>query len=175
MQNSAKKFALLSGAAGLGLSLVPSAHAVCPVCTVAVGAGVGFARSLGVDDAVSGIWIGGLLASMVGWTENWLDKKNVRFAGRVYANLAVYVLLVLVPLWYTGLIGHPGNALPALFGMDKLLLGILTGAAAFWFGASWYADLKAKNGGRAWFPFQKVVWPVAPLALCSAFFALLLK
>ena len=36
------------------------AHAVCPVCTVAVGAGLGLAEWLGIDDSISGLWIGAL-------------------------------------------------------------------------------------------------------------------
>ncbi len=36
-----------------------SAQAICPICTIAVGAGVGFSRYLGIDDTIAGLWIGG--------------------------------------------------------------------------------------------------------------------
>jgi len=32
--------------------------AVCPVCTVAAGAGVGLSRWLGIDDIIIGLWVG---------------------------------------------------------------------------------------------------------------------
>jgi hypothetical protein len=34
---------------------------VCPVCTIAVAGGVGLCRYLGIDDLISGSWIGALL------------------------------------------------------------------------------------------------------------------
>lgn len=44
--------------------------AICPVCTVAVGTDVGLCRWLGIDDVLSGIWIGGLIISMIGLRKN---------------------------------------------------------------------------------------------------------
>ena len=49
--------------------IVPVAFAVCPVCTVAVGAGLEGARLLGVDDVITGIWAGGLTLSLFFWTK----------------------------------------------------------------------------------------------------------
>jgi hypothetical protein len=37
---------------------------VCPVCTIAVAGGVGLCRYLGIDDLISGAWIGALLFSL---------------------------------------------------------------------------------------------------------------
>ena len=56
--------------------------AFCPVCTVAVGAGLGLARWLRIDDTISGLWIGGLTISMIMWTLSWLAKKNINFKGK---------------------------------------------------------------------------------------------
>ncbi|KKU63742.1 MAG: hypothetical protein UX88_C0023G0019 [Candidatus Woesebacteria bacterium GW2011_GWC2_47_16] len=55
-----------------------TALAVCPVCTVAVGAGLGVSRWLGIDDSVSGIWVGGLVVSLSFWFADWLTKKNLK-------------------------------------------------------------------------------------------------
>ena len=38
------------------IATISAAGAVCPVCTVAVGAGLEGARLLGVDDVITGIW-----------------------------------------------------------------------------------------------------------------------
>src|SRR3989344_3021049 len=56
--------------------LPTTAYAVCPICTVAVGAGLGLSRYFGIDDAVSSIWIGGIFLSSSFWLSDWLDKKN---------------------------------------------------------------------------------------------------
>src|SRR3990172_4136169 len=63
----------------LKLITAPSALAVCPVCTVAVGAGLGISRALGIDDTVTSVWIGGLILSMSFWLIDWLKKKKTEF------------------------------------------------------------------------------------------------
>lgn len=140
--------------------------AVCPICTIAVGSGVGFSRWLGIDDAITGLWIGGLTVSMIVWTESWFEKKSIRFKGRLFFNIVGYYTLIIFSLYYTGLIGNPLNTLCAC-GLDKILLGIIVGSVAFWFGASWYFYIKQRNNGHAYFPFQKVVMPIAPLIILS--------
>ena len=50
--------------------------AVCPVCTIAVGASLGLSRWLGVDDTISGLWIGGLIVSTTLWTYSWMKKRH---------------------------------------------------------------------------------------------------
>jgi len=148
--------------------------AVCPICTVAVGLGVGFSRWLGIDDVITGLWVGGLIVSMITWTEDWLERKNIRFKGRIFVNILAYYALTIIPLYYSGIIGNPLNTL-SVFGLDKLLFGIIAGSLAFWFGASWYFHLKEKNNGHAYFPFQKVVMPILPLIILSVIYYFLTK
>src|SRR3989344_1899336 len=81
--------------------------AVCPICTVAVGAGLGLSRWLGIDDAVSSIWIGGLILSMSFWAIDWLNKKKFKAIQQfsnstisVFVIIAMYAL-VLIPLWFS--------------------------------------------------------------------------
>lgn len=150
------------------------ALAVCPVCTVAVGTGVGFSRFIGIDDIITGLWIGGLIVSMITWTENWLENKNIRFKGRIFINTIIYYSLIIIPLYYSNIIGNPINTLCAC-GLDKLFFGIIVGSSAFWFGASWYFYLKEKNNGHAYFPFQKVVMPISPIIILSIIFYFLTK
>lgn len=149
-----------------------SAQAVCPVCTVAVGAGVGFSRWLGIDDTISGLWIGALLASLVLWTNDWLEKKDKKFKGRGLVILLIYVLFIFIPLYWAGVIGHPFNK---ILGIDKIIVGSFIGVLVFFAGADWYLKLKEKNGGHAHFPFQKVVMPILPVAILSAVFYFLTK
>jgi hypothetical protein len=154
----------------LGLSLLfplSSALAVCPICTVAVGAGLGITRWLGIDDSIAGLWIGGLTVSVSAWTISWFEKKKIRFWGRTFFTTLAYYLMVVASLYYMGAL----KPLDIIAGnMDKLSLGIIVGSFGFLFGAEAYEYMKERNGGHAYFPFQKVVMPLAPLVITSIIF-----
>ncbi|MFA5744695.1 MAG: hypothetical protein WC887_00545 [Candidatus Paceibacterota bacterium] len=170
-----KKFLfLVTVAVGTSVLFAKHALAVCPICTVAVGAGVGLSRWLGIDDSITGLWIGGLTVSMITWTESWLDKKNIHCKGRVWVTIIGYYLLIVIPLYFMGMIANPANAVYSTW-LDPLLIGIIVGSVSFWFGASWHFFLKEKNGGHAYFPFQKVAMPVGPLVFLSIVFYFLTK
>jgi NADH:ubiquinone oxidoreductase subunit 4 (subunit M) len=147
-------------------------YAMCPVCTVAVGAGVGLARWLGIDDTITGLWIGGLIVSLIMWTINYLDKRKINFFARNIIVALAYYALTVVPLYFIKTIWHPQNTIG---GINKLLLGIIVGSILFYLGAIWYMYLKKKNNGHAYFPFQKVVMPVVPLLIMSVVFYFLTK
>ncbi len=154
------------------LVLVQHCYAVCPICTIAVGAGVGFSRWLGIDDTITGLWVGGLIVSMITWTESWLEGRNIRLKGRIYINILAYFSLIIIPLYFAGIVGNPLHAISS-YGIDKLTLGIIAGCSGFWFGASWYFYLKENNQGHAYFPFQKVVMPISPLLILTILFYIL--
>jgi len=157
-----------------GLFTAQKVLAVCPLCTVAVGAGVGLSRWLGIDDVITGLWIGGLIVSLIAWSENWLDKKNIHFRGRTILTIIGWYVLTLVPLYYAGFIDHPINTL-CLCRLDRLLLGTVVGSVAFWTSSSWYLYLKDKNDSHAYFPFQKIIMPVVLLIILSILFYFLTK
>lgn len=148
------------------------AYAVCPICTIAVGAGVGLAEWLGIDDAITGLWIGGLTLSLIFWTFSWFEKKQINFVGRKTLIVLIYYLMIVVPLYFVGIIGRPANT---LLEIDKLLLGIILGSVFFLAGAMWYIYLKKRNNNQAYFPFQKVMMPVAPLVVLSVLFYLITR
>ena len=150
-----------------GIFFAKSALAVCPVCVVAVSTGIGLCRWLGIDDTISGLWIGGLIISITIWTLDWLKKKNIKFAfPEATVSIAYYVLVVL-PLYFMGIMGHPLNK---VLGIDKILFGIICGSLVFLFSVWLHNYLKAKNNGKSYFPYQKVVIPVALLLALSLFF-----
>ena len=79
------------------LFLAPVALAMCPLCTVAVTAGLGLSRFLGIDDAISGLWIGGIIVSTSYWFSEWLKKKyKVNF---FYQNELVLFLSYAPPMY----------------------------------------------------------------------------
>lgn len=157
---------ILSISALMMLISSPVAHAVCPVCTVAVGAGLGLAEWLGISDAISGLWIGGLAVSLIIWTINWLNKKEIRFSfkGQKILVAVGYYLIIVGPLWWKGMIGHPYNK---LCGIDKLLFGIILGTVLFSAGVLIHNYLRQKNEGKSYFKGQKIVVAIAPLVIAS--------
>jgi len=169
------KFSLLAVIATL--TLTTKTHAVCGVCTAAALGGVGLARWLKIDDLVTGLWIGGLLVSVTGWTINWLNKKNIKFKGRKILVTLIYYGLVLVSFYTQGLITHPGNKYigTAYLGIDKLFLSIIVGTIFFIIAILAYEVIKKKNDGHAWFPFQKVAMPIGTLAILSVVAYLITK
>ncbi|EKD99827.1 MAG: hypothetical protein ACD_22C00170G0008 [uncultured bacterium] len=139
-------------------------YAVCPVCTFAVGAGVGLARWLGVDDAITGVWAGGLVLSTGLWFDSWLAKKKVVFKGRVFVSTGLMYLLTFGPLHFTKILGHPYNT---VFGIDKFIFGTIVGTLFFLLALLTDKLLRKKNAGKVYFPYQKVVLPVSFLLLAS--------
>ena len=169
-----KNKALLSFVTAAGLLFAEQALAVCPLCTLAVGTGLGLSRWLGIDDAISGLWIGALLLSLTIWTINWLRGKNIKFRFMGFIAGFLYFGLTIGSLFYAKIVGDPLAFLCSCF-KDKLIIGVVAGTFAFYFGATLYDHLKAKNGGRAHFPFEKVAMPIAPLVILSIIFYFLTK
>jgi len=142
-----------------------TALAVCPVCTIAVGAGLGLSRWLGVDDTISGVWIGGLILSSSLWLIDWVNKSKFKFKSKYlnYLIITAMYLLILLPLTLTDIIGHPFNR---LWGIDKLIVGTAFGSLAFW--ASFWLDKKVRKiRGRQLFNYQKIIFPLFFLAIFS--------
>jgi hypothetical protein len=156
----------------LNFLLLTPVHAVCPICTIAVGVGLGLSRYLGVDDTISGLWIGAITVSVSIWTINWLIRRKWNFKGYKILTFIIWYALIVLPLFFTNIVGHPLNK---IFGIDKLLLGIIVGSILFAINAYLYQHLKKKNNDRAHFPFQKIIMPVGTLAIFSAIFYFLTK
>jgi hypothetical protein len=176
MTKLSKIFIFLFSFLAFNFVSVVQTYAVCPVCTVAVVAGLGLSRYLGIDDTVSGVWIGGVILSSSFWFIDWLQKKNFKWLKKYYefkywkysVLLGMYAL-VLLPLFRSEIIGHPFNR---LWGIDKLFLGISVGTGAFLLGM--FLDTKAREKhGKQFFNFQKVVFPVVALVISSLIFFLI--
>jgi len=159
---------------GFFILLPLKASAICPLCTVVVGSCLWISEWLGIDDAVTGLWIGGLTVSMIVWTLKWLDGKNIKFRGRDIIAFLIYYLTIIISLYYKRIVSQPlteiGNCL-----FDGLMIGIVVGSIGFYWGTSFYEYLKEKNNGRAYFPYQKIVMPVSSLLILTIIFYFLTK
>ena len=151
------------------LCLVPFAlHAVCPVCTAAIGIGLEGMRFLGVDDIITGVWAGGLVLSLIFWTTSKMHKKGVQ--NPLWYLLVAAAWLSLLPMTWLLPNANPFGMYTFL-GIDKFLFGIIVGMVTFYTAASWHNRIKKRNGGKSWFPMQKVVWPVGALLIASGILA----
>ncbi len=149
-----------------------TSQAICPICTVAVGAGVGLSRWLGIDDTITGLWIGALIVSLSIWTISWFKKKEKTFWNMNSIIFLGYLIIVIIPLWLSGIIGHPFNQ---LWGVDRLIVGTIIGMISISLGVWSYIKIKEKNGGKAHFPFEKIVFAIAPLIILSVLFYFVLR
>lgn len=149
------------------------AKAICPVCTIAVGAGLGLSRYFGIDDTISGLWVGGLILSTALWTADWVHKRGLKIKIKVlniFSAILFYVITI-IPLYYSGIIGHPYNK---IYGVDKLLFGTVIGSIIFILAIN-LDKMVRKINGRQLFIYQKVVFPVTGLIILSLIFYLALK
>jgi len=166
MKSRLKQIIILISLITIHQSLITkTVYAVCPVCTIAVGAGLGISRALGIDDAVTSVWIGGLILSMSFWFIDWIGKKRKKPLTTNYQLLttASMYALTFLPLWYGKYIGRSNNT---LWGIDKILFGTFAGSIAFMIGK--WADQKVREKkGKQLFVYQKVVFPILTLIIAS--------
>lgn len=145
-------------------SLKAAANPACVVCTVAIGAALPLARKLGVDDCVVGVWIGALLAILGYWLIRFADKKRWFFAGR--NTLLMALSIGSIGFIYAGEMAYMPIPIGFFF-IDAFLFAALLGALTFICSMQLYERMKARNGGHAHFPFEKVVIPVGSVLLIS--------
>lgn len=140
------------------------AWAVCPACTIAVGAGVGLSRWLGIDDLISGVWVGAFTVSSGLWFASWLGKKHFKIPAKEVLSVILFYIIMVLPLFFFNIIGHPLNK---LWGIDKLLIGIIGGSVIFLLSVVVDKYLRLKNKGKVLFYYQKVILPVGLLLITS--------
>jgi hypothetical protein len=151
--------------------IVPiQAYAVCPVCIVAVGAGVGLSRWLGISDSITGLWLGALLVAMAFWTSTLLRKKKINLPFQKTLLIVIMFVLTFIPLHASKIIGHPFNR---IFGIDKLFFGSILGAILFVAAVVVDHLIREGNNGKVRFFYQKVIIPVGLITIFSLIFFLI--
>ena len=154
------------GAFVLGLVF---ANPACAICTIAIGAGVGVAESLGVPTSVVGLWAGALLTLLGYWAIKFFDKRGWNFPGR--NALLIGLSVAMIGFAYVGDIDYTPVWICDVLYIDPILFGAITGMILFILVEKLYEWMKRKNGGHAHFPFERVVLPVVVLALASWLFS----
>ena len=161
-------FKILSFLSAVALSAKAFANPACAVCTVAIGASLSIARKMGVHDEVVGVWAGAMLAIVGYWVMRWCDKRHWHF--RYRDPLIMGLSIASVGLMYFGdLVYNPKLFLGFLY-IDSFLFATVVGAFVFIGSMKFYEWMKARNGGHAHFPFEKVVVPVLSVFVVSLLF-----
>ena len=167
----------------ISLNLV-SAH--CPVCTAGAVAGVGVARYYGLDDSIVGLLLGAFVASTGLWISNWLKKRKrkIDFPFQAFILILLSFLFLVIPLYMKGTItdfemvksmpGHHSMLGMGIYGIDKVLFGIIFGTLLISGVFSFSDYLKEKNGKRL-FAFQGFVFMMIALAIVSLILWLITK
>ncbi len=147
---------------------VEPVFAQCPVCIVTVGGGLWLAKTLGVDDLIASIWIGALTTAFaIMLADKW---KLVKLPKPQISWSVIFYLLTLLYLQISGFFNRPYCK---IWEVCKVWLGITVGTVFLWLGVLLDKFLRTKNNGKVFFPFQKVVVPVAMTLLASLIFYLL--
>lgn len=142
------------------------ANPACPVCTIAIGAALPITQRMGVPDSVVGLWTGAFLAIMGYWIIKFMTRRGWDFPGRNAIVLALSVATI--GFAYISTVPYSPCDYFGIIRLDPLLMGTILGAILFIVTEKIYDWMKARNGGHAHFPFEKVVLPVVVLALASA-------
>lgn len=173
MKNKTKNISALFLLLSTFYFLLPAkAYAVCQViCPIIVASTLTLMEKYGIDNTISGLWIGGALtlASLI--TIDWINKWKKHWSLSLLTFILFYTSTIL-PLYIKHIIGNP---IKEIWGIDKTLLGIIIGSIFFYLGNFSYEKIKEENGGHAWFPFQKVLMPIFPLIIFSIVFYFITK
>lgn len=148
----------------MNIFFIKEVEAVCPVCTVAVGAGVGVSRMIGIDDTITGIWIGGLIISSGLWLADFVRKKNWKIPFPEFLSIILMMIFVIPSLYWSKMIGLSGNS---FLGVDKIIFGMIIGSLIFFLGVFIDKFLRKINNNKVFIYYQKVIIPVLLLSITS--------
>jgi len=154
----------------LGFLVVPGfillmprvAFAHCPLCVAGAAAGVTLTRWVGVDDSITGVWIGAFLGAISFWTNSALSRRK-KFP---YSKPLIYIIIFALTIWsfykFQLVI-----RMSQIFGFDKLTFGMIVGGVLFYL-----IDLiKIKH----YFPYQKIAVSLGSMAILSLLIYILIN
>ena len=138
-----------------------TAHAHCPLCTAAVGGGVAVTRFYGLDDIVMGIWVGAFVVSTALWMNKKIKRDYLPFQDLFISSIAMVVTAL--SFYFGGLLG---DLRYMLFGVDKLLIGMVLGGTVTYL-VPLLSEAIKKRRGRILFPFQTIILTLVSLLIIS--------
>jgi hypothetical protein len=150
---------------------------VCPVCTIAVAAGVGILDKLGVDRIIIGLWFGALILSSVLWMINWMNRRNYNFLFKKLIITVGFYIIFIIPLYFLKQGGTfiMGGSMGNILGIDRLFFGTILGSFIFIAAVASNEYLKKLNENKVLVNYQKIFIPVVFLIITSIIINLIIK
>lgn len=151
--------------ASIAFLIVPSAvSAHCPLCVAGAGVGLTLSRWIGVDDSITGLWMGAFLGAMSFWLYSSLIKK-IKKPHLIWLKPAIYILIFASSIWSFykfNLVLRMGR----MFGLDKLTFGIIVGGVSFYL-VDLINNLIIRKKGKTLFSYQRIVTGLGSIFLLS--------
>ncbi|OGM04977.1 hypothetical protein A2715_00655 [Candidatus Woesebacteria bacterium RIFCSPHIGHO2_01_FULL_39_32] len=141
---------------------IVSAH--CPLCVAGAGAGLTLSRILGIDDSITGIWLGAFIGALSFWSQKSLGQRNKLFFSR-WVGFLIYTVFIGSTIWSFykfNLVVKHGE----IFGIHKLIFGMVLGGALFYLVDLVNAVIKRKNG-KSLFPYQSMIFSLGSVIIAS--------
>jgi len=134
-------------------------QAHCPLCAAGAAAGITLTRWVGVDDSITGIWLGAFLGAISFWLYNFLALKFEKLDKyKQVAKLLLYSTVFATTIWSF----YKFNLvirMSKILGLDRLTFGMIAGGTLFYL-----VDLiKIKH----YFNYQKIVISLGSILLLS--------
>ena len=140
------------------------ALAHCPLCVAGAGVGLTLSRILGIDDSITGIWMGAFIGATAFWFQKSLGQRKKLFFKK-WLGALIYILFLGSTIWSFyrfNLVVRHGD----IFGYDKLTFGMVLGGVMFYLMDFVNAFIKRRNG-KALFPYQSIVFSLSSIIVTS--------
>ena len=167
------------------LPSVASAH--CPLCVGGAVVGLSVARFLGVDDAISGLWMAALLGAISFWFGTFLLRKydaKISQKVRKFVKPLIYFAVFALTIWsfYAFNAWAVSNLkfflinthLSKIMGFDRLTFGLVLGGAIFYL-VDILDNFLIKRNGKVYFPYQRIFVSLGSILLISIILFILLN
>ena len=147
---------------------------VCPICTVAVAAGIGVLEGWGVDNVLIGIWVGALVVSSIAWMIDYLNRKNIHFIFKPQLIIISFYAIFIWPLYYWGIMGGANKIIFGISWLDRTLFGVIIGTFLFILAVFYDNHIRKLNDNRVMVKYQRVIVPIVMLIIASIIVFLLI-
>ena len=146
------------------LLVPPMVEAHCPLCVAGAGVGLTLSRWVGVDDSITGLWMGAFLGAMSFWIYSSLVRK-IKKTNLFWLKPLIYVLVFVSTVWSFykfNLVLRMGR----MFGLDKLTFGIIAGGTTFYL-VDEINNFIIRIKGKTLFPYQRIIVGLGSIFLLS--------
>jgi len=133
----------------------------CPLCIVGAGAGLSISRFLGIDDAVTGVWLAAFIGAFSLWLARFVKRKFIPLQEEL-----IYILSFGLTLWSFYAFNLVDEHAGLLFGVPRLVFGIVAGAVIFYL-TDVAHQLVKKVKGKVLIPYQGVIFSLGGIAILS--------